>query len=115
MFEVQMQGDTAVVTPQKDLREFDFGEIELEGTEILRLLDSRTARNLVIDFRNTDYYGSTALSFFVKLWKRVRANGGQMVFCNVSAHELEILELTHLNTLWSLCNSQDEAMKLIGK
>ena len=43
MFEVQMQGDTAVVTPQKDLREFDFGEIELEGTEILRLLDSRTA------------------------------------------------------------------------
>ena len=50
----------------------------------------------------------------MKLWKRVRANGGQMVFCNVSAHELEILELTHLNTLWSLCNSRDEAMKLIG-
>ena len=90
------------------------GKSRLEGTDILRLLDSRTARNLVIDFRNTDYYGSTALSFFVKLWKRVRANGGQMVFCNVSAHELEILELTHLNTLWSLCNSRDEAMKLIG-
>jgi anti-anti-sigma factor len=102
-----------VVVPERDLREFDFGEIEEEGAEILDLLESHAARSLVIDFHNTDYYGSTALSFFVKLWKRVRLNGGRMAFCNVSPHEREILELTHLNTLWDLCSTQDEAVKQV--
>ena len=114
MFEIEKQGDVVIVTPERDLREFEFGEIEDEGMQLLRLLESREARNVVIDFSHTDYYGSTALSFFVKLWKRVRANGGKMAFCNVSAHELEILELTKLDTLWGLYGSRDEAVRQVG-
>lgn len=115
MFRIQQQGETVVVVPEKDLREFDFLEIEDEGSEIMKLLDSRAARSLVIDFGNTDYYGSTALSFFVKLWKRVSLNGGKMAFCNVSPHEVEILNLTHLDTLWDLCSSREEAVKSVQR
>ncbi|MFV1967345.1 MAG: STAS domain-containing protein [Pirellulaceae bacterium] len=110
MFDIQHQGDVVVVVPQYDLREFEFGQIELEGAEVLEILEQSRAKHAVFDFHKTDYYGSTALSFFVKVWKRVRANGGSMAFCNVSVHELEILELTKLNELWSLCNSRDEAL-----
>jgi hypothetical protein len=34
----------------------------LNGTDI---------KNVVLDFHKTDYYGVTALGFFVKLWKKV--------------------------------------------
>ena len=44
----------------------------------------------------------------------MRANGGQMAFCNVSAHELEILELTKLDTLWGLYGSRDEALRQVS-
>jgi anti-anti-sigma factor len=111
MFHIETEGKIVVVVPERDLREFEFGEIEREGAELLEMLDGPDARSVVVDFHRTDYYGSTALSFFVKLWKRVRATGGKMAFCNVSAHELEILELTKLDTLWSLCGTRNEAFE----
>jgi anti-anti-sigma factor len=111
MFEYEMLDDVIIVTPQRDLREFEFGEIEAEGADLLRILEEENAKSLVVDFHKTDYYGSTALSFFVRLWKRVRENGGKMAFCNVSAHEFEILELTKLDTLWSLSGTREEALR----
>ena len=75
------------------------------------LLDGTRAKNVVLDFRRTDYYGSTALSFFVKIWKRVREVGGQMVFCNLSEHEREILAMTSLDALWPICHSRESALE----
>jgi len=115
MFDIKRQDDVVFVIPQHDLREFEFGQIEVEGAEVLEILEKALAKNVVFDFHKTDYYGSTALSFFVKVWKRVRANGGTMAFCNVSAHEMEILELTKLNELWSLCGSRDEALNEVRR
>jgi anti-sigma B factor antagonist len=113
MFDYEKQGDVIIVTPKRDLREFEFGEIETQGADLLRMIGEDDVRNIVIDFHKTDYYGSTALSFFVKLWKRVRAREGKMVFCNVSAHEFEILELTKLDTLWSMYGSREEALRAV--
>ena len=111
MFQIEKQDQAVILVPQRDLREFEFGEIEDEGSDVLRMIDQGEAQSVIVDFQKTDYYGSTALSFFVKLWKRVRANGGKMAFCNVSAHELEILEMTKLDNLWSLCSTRDEALR----
>jgi anti-anti-sigma factor len=113
MFDIQQEGDVIIIVPQHDLREFEFGQIEAEGAEVLDILEQSRAKNAIFDFYKTDYYGSTALSFFVKVWKRVRANGGSMFFCNVSEHELEILELTKLGELWGLCGSREEALKAV--
>jgi anti-anti-sigma factor len=107
-------GDTLVITPAADLREFEFEQIEAAAEETLAELKSGAVRNVVIDFRKTDFYGSTALAFFVKLWKRVKSRGGQLAFCNVSVHEREILEITRLNTLWPICDSLTAALERVG-
>jgi anti-anti-sigma factor len=109
----QWYGDTVVITPSADLREFEFDQIEAAAEEILAEVDGGEVRNVVIDFRDTDFYGSTALAFFVKLWKRVKSQGGNLAFCNVSLHEREILEITRLNTLWPLCETLDEALATV--
>jgi anti-anti-sigma factor len=112
-FEVEREGRTLVVTPRRDLRELDYPAIEAGAKDILHLLSNGTIRNVVLDFRRTDYYGSTALGFFVKLWKRVRERGGRMAFCGVSAHEREILRATNLEGLWPLCSSRQEAIQAV--
>jgi anti-anti-sigma factor len=112
---VEQIGETVVITPSKDLRELAFEQIEADAEHALQLLDGIHVKNVVVDFCQTDYYGSTALSFFVKLWKRVCEIDGGMAFCHLSAHEREILGITKLDTLWAICETREEALRCVGR
>lgn len=111
----EVRGDTLVVTPLENLREFEFDRIETAAGGIFRQLELGGVKHVVLDFHKTDFYGSTALGFFVKLWKRVRAGGGRIAFCNVSPHEREVLQLTHLDHCWPVCGSLDEALQEVHR
>ncbi len=115
MFEVEQEGDTIIVVPTVDLRELDYQQIEEGAATILHLLSGTAIQNVVMDFHKTDYYGSTALGFFLKLWKEIRKKKGYMTFCNVSDHEKEILHMTHLDRLWPIYSSRAEALQAVRK
>lgn len=114
LFEFERQGETVVVTALQNLDEFKFHEIELAADETLELLQNGAARNVVIDLGRSDYCGSTALGFFLKLWKRVREREGRMALCNVSPHEKEVLAATKLEHMWPVCESREAAMKEVA-
>jgi anti-anti-sigma factor len=111
---IEQQDATLIVTPLADLRELDYQRIETGARDILAMLNGTGIRNVVLDFQKTDYCGSTALGFFVKLWKRVRLQNGRMVFCNVSDHEKEVLQITSLDHLWPICSSRSEALEAVS-
>ena len=113
IFEIEQADDTLIVIPAVDLRELDYQRIETGARMIFELLDGKGIKNILLDFHKTDYYGSTALGFFLKLWKRVRERNGRMVFCNVSDHEKEILQITKLDHLWPICSSRSEALDAV--
>ena len=113
IFDFEHSGETLVLVPNTDLRELEFDALEDAAAKVLEALNSETVNNVIIDFHKTDYYGSTALAFFVKFWKRIKSRGGMMVFCEVSVHEREILELTNLISLWSVCKTRQEAIDII--
>jgi anti-anti-sigma factor len=115
IFEVETRGDTLLVTPTGDLQELAFREIETGGDGLLDLLDRAEARNIVMDLRQVDHSGSTALGFFIRLWKRVRGREGRMAFCNVSDHEKEILEVASLDSLWPICPSREAALEAVHR
>ncbi len=102
LFQMEREGDTLVVIPLVDLSELAFQEIEAGGRGLLELLDHTSVKNVIMDFYMTDYYGSSALGFFVKLWKRVSRCNGRMAFCNVSDYEKEILQTMRLDQLWPI-------------
>jgi anti-anti-sigma factor len=114
LIEVERRGGTLVLTPQKKLRELHYQEIEAEGEELLRLADGPAVRSVVVDFARTDSFGSTALGLFARLWKRVRVRGGRMAFCNVPAHEAEIMEATGLSRLWTIHPSLEDAIAAVA-
>jgi anti-anti-sigma factor len=113
IFDIELQDATLIVTPLVDLRELDFQRIEAGAREILDRLNRIGTKHVVLDFHKTDYYGSTALGFFVKLLKRIRSQHGRMAFCNVSNHEKEILQITRLDHLWPICSSRSEALEAV--
>ncbi len=115
IFDVETRGDTLLVTPTGDLRELAFREIESGADGLLDLLDRTQARNIVMDLCRVDHSGSTALGFFIRLWKRIRGRAGRMAFCNVSDHEKEILEVACLDGLWPICPSREAALEAVRR
>jgi len=115
IFEIEQEGEAIVVVVSRDLRELEYERIEADGSNLLELLDGHSIKNVVLDFHKTDFCGSTALGFFLKLWKRVRMRDGLMAFCNVSDHEREIFQVTKLDQLWAICSSRKEALKAVTK
>jgi anti-anti-sigma factor len=113
IFDIEQQDATLIVTPLVNLRELDFQRIEEGARKVLDLLNGPGVKNVVLDFHKTDYYGSTALGFFLKLLKRVRTQNGHMAFCNVSDHEREILQITKLDHSWPICSSRTEALDAV--
>jgi anti-anti-sigma factor len=100
IFDVEIQGDVMIITPDLDLTEPECYLIRDQALSILKQWEHSSARHLIVDLRKTDRCGSSALGFFVELWKLARAKKGRMALCNVSPHEREILEVTRLRRLW---------------
>jgi anti-anti-sigma factor len=113
LIQLHFEPETVVVNVLRDLREFEFAQIEEQARRIIELLDVRTFRNLVIDFSRTDVFGSTALSCFSQLSNEVSQRNGQMVFCGLSPHEREMLQITRLDTLWPMVGTKKEALRAI--
>jgi anti-anti-sigma factor len=115
IFQIEWQDDTIIVIPVRDLNEFEFERIEAGAGPVMRFLEDDHVKNVIVDFHRVDYFGSTALSFFFKIWKRVRTKNGQMALCNMSEHEKEILRVTMLDTLWRICASREDALQAVRK
>jgi anti-anti-sigma factor len=70
-------------------------------------------RNVVIDLERSDYCGSSALGLFVSLARRCQSRGGRLLFCLISEHMREVLQVTGLDGCWPLCRTLDEALGVI--
>lgn len=113
VFKIEREGETLILTPLINLGELAYQQIESGAETIMDLLDRSAVKNVVLNVARIDYFGTTAIGFFLKIWKRVRNQGGHMVFCNLSDHAREILQLTKLDCLWTIFKSKEEALKAV--
>jgi anti-anti-sigma factor len=113
-FDIEQHGDTMILTPTADMGELEFDRFSDGMKTVLDTLEHAAARNLLLDFHKTTYFGSTALGFFVRLWKVICDRKGRMAFCNLTAHQKEILQVTKLDGLWDLCETRESALKRLG-
>lgn len=116
MFALELHDETLLVTPRAgDLRELSFQQIETEGAEVVAALERSPARNVVVDLRQVDYCGSTALGFLVRLGQVVRNRGGSMALCNVSEHGKAILGIVNLADTWPIHPTKEEALQAVTR
>lgn len=112
LIRLERHGKALVLVPTRNLRELEVKEFETAARSVMRALLDPTIRHMVVDLAATDYFGSSALSLFLRAWKIVRDRRGLMVLCNASLHETEILDVCGLH-LWPICSSRAEAFEFI--
>src|SRR5262245_37084962 len=99
-FESVREGDCLIVTPTTDLGEAVFVPPPDGAAGILAAFADESVRHLVWDLRRTRMFGSTAVGFFVRVSQQVVARSGRVAFCNLTAHEKEVLRVTRTDTLF---------------
>lgn len=113
LFELELDGETLIVTPTHNLGEFGMSRFDDEAPALLRFWHESGAKNVIVDFHRTDYFGSTTLGLLLKVHKFVKKRRGTMVICGTSNHEREVFSATRLDDLWPICSSRTAAMALV--
>lgn len=113
IFALEVQGGTLIITARADLGSL---QADIEGglETVVETLGRAAASNVVLDFANSQYFGTAMLGAMVKLWKRVCTHQGRMALCNVSDKILEILHVTKLHAMWPIYASREDALRAIG-
>jgi len=110
VFEVERIGGVTVLNLRRGVAEIEFDQPPADVAYVLELVRRPHVTNIVVDCHEIDFLRSTALGFFVTLWRRVQSHGGQVVFCNVSDKVLQILRATKLDHVWKIYDSRVAAV-----
>lgn len=82
------------------------------------LLDTAESANpplVVLDLSHTNFFGSSFIEILFRIWNRLQAKpGGTFAICGVTSYCLEVLKVTHLDSLWKLYPTRDEAIRSIS-
>jgi anti-anti-sigma factor len=113
LIQVERDADVLILVPRSSLSELTYEQFASAVDELFSSEPLPQPLNIVLDFAETEYFGSDVLSVLLRIWKRVCAARGRMALCNISLHEQEILRLTRLDTLWQVCSSRNEAVDFV--
>ena len=106
--ELESVGDTLIIRPLANLSEFQYQHIEDSVGQVLTMLANSTICNVVVDFRRTSYFGSSAVEALIRIGQEVRRRGGTMTLENLTKSEREVLEILHIGKLWTIRESTSE-------
>jgi anti-anti-sigma factor len=116
MIEIERAGNVLILTPQRDLGEMDYQEIDREQEELLHELAKDPAiKGVIVDFGRTDQFGSTTLGMLTRLWQEVQKRDCRLALCGISEHESDVLSFTGLAGFWRSFRSREEAVEAVNE
>jgi anti-anti-sigma factor len=81
-------------------------------TSLLEMAESADPPVVLLDLSHTNFFGSSFIEILFRLWNRLNAKpGGNFAICGLTSYCLEVLKITHLDTLWRLYDTRDEALR----
>jgi len=92
---------------RKILEELAIREIE---EELSRLVDSKDAINLLLDFQNVEHLSSAALGMLIKLNEQVANSSGRLKLSDIRPQIYQVFKITRLNKLFDIHSSAAEAL-----
>lgn len=116
LIQVQREGQVLVLSPAADVSALRMGVTqEAVIRHVQGWIDLCDDPRVVVDMEGLGFADSMFLTVLIRLWKRVRAKGGNMVLASVPPEVDEaLLTKTKLCTIWSCYPSRAEAIAAVG-
>ncbi len=69
---------------------------------------------IVFNFEGLKYMNSSGLNIIISLLTKTRSNGGNLNICCVNKKIIELLNITKLNTIFTITDTEDAAIALFA-
>lgn len=89
---------------------------EQSGVEILDIANNELDNKLdscIVDMENVRYMNSSGIGVLITILTKVKNKKGQMVLVKPSIQIVKLLEITKLDSVFTMVNSKSEAEELI--
>lgn len=80
-------------------------------SQVKDLIHNSRPSGVIFDFSQSNYFGSSMLEAVLEIWNLIKESEGKMVICELSDIGKEILELSKLDTLWTIKPTRSEALE----
>ena len=109
--DISTQNGITVISLGPEYENLD--EPGLEGLKDMVLDVARSADPplVVLDLSHTKFFGSAFIEILFRTWNRLKGrDGGQFCISGLTPYCKEVIEVTHLNELWKIFDTLDEAV-----
>ena len=113
IFKLDKVGSTLCITPQSENSGFRYQDLHIEANAIRGQLMKPENKNLIIDLRQMDHFGSEFIGALVSMLREVRNRGGKACFCCARPQMLQVLQNMSLFRLWPHHDTREEALAAI--
>ncbi|WP_028574941.1 STAS domain-containing protein [Desulfonatronovibrio hydrogenovorans] len=79
--------------------------------EARSLEEMADAKNIIIDLKQVEYVSSAGLRGILSVGKKVRAEGGTLVFCNLQGMVREVFEISGFSSIFTLHETREKALE----
>ena len=115
-FRVEKRGDVTCIILGAEFQTLDEGRLDSIRGQLLEASSKASPPKVVIDLSHTTFFGSSFIEVLFRMWNRQNAApNGKFAIAGLSAYCREVLEITHLDRLWKLYPTLDEAVREVSK
>ena len=111
--EVTREGDVTIVTLGPAYENIEDKKLPDLQKTLLEIADETDPPLVVLNLSNTNFFGSAFIEVLFRLHNRMKDRGGKFAICCLTPYCREIIEITHLDRVWTIKLSQEEAIEAI--
>jgi anti-anti-sigma factor len=112
--DVQKRGDVTVITFGPAFETLDEFTLDQIREFILNAANSANPAKIVIDLSHTKFFGSSFIEILFRVYNRANAAKGKFALAGLTPYCREVLEITHLDSLWPMLPNAEEAVKAVA-
>jgi len=94
-----------------DAKVIDQRNINQIGSELMKMVESAGVRRMLINMGNVRYLSSAVLGKLISLHKALKQAKGEMKLCAIAPAIFEVFEITRLDKVFDIYDSEDEALE----
>lgn len=112
---VEKRGDVTCIVLGPAFENLDEQILDTIRPSLIESAEQADPPRVVIDLSHTRFFGSSFIEVLFRMWNHVNGlPGGRFALVGLTAYCKEVLSVTHLDKLWTVYGSLDEAVEALS-